>query len=49
MDLNKYNRKRDFTSTTKPKCEIESSKKELIFVEQEHAASHLHYDFRLEM
>lgn len=49
MDLNKYNRKRDFTSTTEPKGEIEKSKNELIFVVQKHAASHLHYDFRLEM
>jgi bifunctional non-homologous end joining protein LigD len=49
MDLNKYNRKRDFTSTTEPKGKIEKSTKELIFVVQEHAASHLHYDFRLEM
>jgi len=49
MDLNKYNSKRDFTSTTEPKGVIEKSNKELIFVVQEHAASHLHYDFRLEM
>jgi bifunctional non-homologous end joining protein LigD len=49
MDLNKYNRKRDFSSTIEPKGEIEKAKKELIFVVQKHAASHLHYDFRLEM
>lgn len=49
MDLNKYNSKRDFTSTTEPKGEIEKSKKKLIFVVQEHAASQLHYDFRLEI
>lgn len=49
MDLNKYNRKRDFTSTTEPKGEIEKAEKKFIFVVQEHAASHLHYDFRLEM
>ena len=48
MDLNKYNRMRDFSSTTEPKGELEESKKELVFVVQEHQASHLHYDFRLE-
>lgn len=49
MDLSKYNLKRDFDSTNEPKGEIEKSKNELIFVVQKHAASHLHYDFRLEM
>lgn len=49
MDLSKYNQKRDFDSTTEPKGEIEKSNNELIFVVQKHAASHLHYDFRLEM
>lgn len=49
MDLSKYNLKRDFNSTNEPKGEIKKSKNELIFVVQKHAASHLHYDFRLEM
>jgi DNA ligase D-like protein (predicted 3'-phosphoesterase) len=49
MDLSKYNLKRDFDSTTEPKGEIEKSKNELIFVVQKHSASHLHYDFRLEI
>jgi DNA ligase D-like protein (predicted 3'-phosphoesterase) len=49
MDLSKYNQKRDFNSTTEPKGVIKKSKNELIFVVQEHAASQLHYDFRLEM
>ena len=49
MDLSKYHQKRDFNSTTEPKGEIKKSKNELIFVVQKHAASHLHYDFRLEM
>jgi len=48
MDLNKYNRIRDFSSNTEPKGELEESKKELVFVVQKHEASHLHYDFRLE-
>lgn len=49
MDLSKYKQKRDFDSTTEPKGEILKSKNKLIFVVQKHAASHLHYDFRLEM
>lgn len=49
MDLSKYHQKRDFNSTTEPKGVIKKSKNELIFVVQKHAASHLHYDFRLEM
>ena len=49
MDLTKYNQKRNFDSTNEPKGEIEKSKNELIFVVHKHAASHLHYDFRLEM
>ncbi|MCG9790873.1 DNA ligase D [Flavobacterium algicola] len=49
MSLKKYNEKRDFDQTKEPKGKIKSSKKELVFVVQKHAASHLHYDFRLEM
>lgn len=49
MDLTKYNRKRNFDLTTEPKGEIKKSKNEPIFVVQKHAASHLHYDFRIEM
>lgn len=49
MDLSKYHQKRDFNSTTEPKGEIKKSKNKLIFVVQKHAASKLHYDFRLEM
>ncbi|MBC7844962.1 MAG: DNA ligase [Flavobacterium sp.] len=48
MDLSKYNQKRDFNSTTEPKGVIKKAKNELIFVVQKHAASQLHYDFRLE-
>lgn len=48
MDLNKYNRIRNFSSTNEPKGELEESKNELVFVVQEHDASNLHYDFRLE-
>jgi DNA ligase D-like protein (predicted 3'-phosphoesterase) len=49
MDLSRYNLKRNFDSTNEPKGEVEKSKNELIFVVQKHAASHLHYDFRLEI
>ncbi|WP_163397587.1 DNA ligase D [Flavobacterium fluviatile] len=49
MSLSKYNQKRDFRQTKEPKGKIEKSESELIFVVQKHAASHLHYDFRLEM
>jgi bifunctional non-homologous end joining protein LigD len=49
MSLSKYNQKRDFKQTQEPKGKVERSSKELIFVVQKHAASHLHYDFRLEI
>ncbi|MBJ2125175.1 DNA ligase D [Flavobacterium sp. IB48] len=49
MSLSKYNQKRDFKQTREPKGKVEKSEDELIFVVQKHAASHLHYDFRLEM
>ncbi len=49
MPLNEYNQKRNFNSTLEPKGKIKESSTELIFVVQKHAASHLHYDFRLEM
>lgn len=48
--LTTYQQKRDFSKTPEPKGKEESAKqKGLIFVIQKHAASHLHYDFRLEM
>ena len=49
MSLSKYNDKRNFDDTKEPKGTIGKSKNELIFVVQKHAASHLHYDFRLEI
>ena len=49
MSLSKYNQKRDFKQTQEPKGKIEKSASKLVFVVQKHAASHLHYDFRLEM
>ena len=49
MSLKEYSKKRNFNSTAEPEGEIKKSTSELIFVVQKHAASHLHYDFRLEM
>ncbi|KAF2517180.1 DNA ligase D [Flavobacterium foetidum] len=49
MALSKYNQKRDFKQTKEPKGKLGKSKDKLIFVVQKHAASHLHYDFRLEL
>ena len=49
--LTEYKRKRDFSQTAEPAGELGSSrsKRALRFVVQKHAASHLHYDFRLEL
>jgi bifunctional non-homologous end joining protein LigD len=49
MRLSAYNSKRAFDRTTEPRGKEKKSKGKLIFVVQQHAASHLHYDFRLEM
>lgn len=46
MSLKKYQTKRHFKLTPEPKGKI-NKKSEHIFVVQKHAASHLHYDFRL--
>lgn len=49
MTLSKYNQKRNFGKTQEPKGVKKASKGKLRFVVQKHAASHLHYDFRLEI
>ena len=49
MGLQEYRKKRDFKKTLEPKGRKVSSKGKHIFVVQKHAASHLHYDFRLEL
>ncbi|HEX2204363.1 MAG TPA: DNA ligase D [Longimicrobium sp.] len=49
MGLQEYHRKRDFDVTGEPKGEEHDSGPVLAFVIQKHAASHLHYDFRLEL
>ena len=48
MALAKYKQKRSFTITPEP-TGGRSTDQELKFVIQKHAASHLHYDFRLEI
>ncbi len=47
--LAEYQRKRDFTRTAEPKGGSARQRQKLAFVIQKHAASHLHYDLRLEL
>ncbi len=58
MPLKEYVKKRDFKKTPEPKSAPKNRKKKavtkaksksLMFVVQEHHASHLHWDFRLEV
>jgi len=49
MALEDYNKKRNFKETSEPSGKEKASGKKLKFVIQRHAASRLHYDFRLEM
>jgi DNA ligase D-like protein (predicted 3'-phosphoesterase) len=48
LSLKKYWRKRNFEETTEPKGDVRMSE-ENIYIIQKHAATHLHYDLRLEM
>lgn len=47
--LKKYQQMHDFTQTAEPSGRERMNAKGHSFVVQKHAASHLHYDFRLEM
>ena len=51
MSLQQYRQKRDFGNTAEPAGQAtrRSRTKQLSFVVQKHAATQLHYDFRLEM
>ena len=49
MSLTKYKTKRNFKSTPEPEGKLQKISAKLSFVVQRHKASHLHYDFRLEI
>src|SRR5258705_7533387 len=51
MGLKEYQAKRDFRATSEPRglAKLPRKTKALHFVVQKHAATRLHYDFRLEM
>jgi len=48
MSLEEYYKKRNFNKTPEPKGKTINSREGRIYVIQKHAASHLHYDLRLE-
>lgn len=49
MSLTPYKSKRKFNKTPEPSGKTRSPRGPLVFVVQKHQASHLHYDFRLEV
>ena len=48
MPLTRYRQKRNFKKTPEPKGRVKQKSSHLYII-QKHAASHLHYDFRLEL
>jgi DNA ligase D-like protein (predicted 3'-phosphoesterase) len=48
LSLKKYKNKRNFDKTSEPKGQLREGQGS-IYVVQKHAATHLHYDLRLEM
>ncbi len=49
MSLAQYKKKRSFKDTPEPEGAVKKRASKLTFVVQRHHASHLHYDFRLEL
>jgi bifunctional non-homologous end joining protein LigD len=49
MSLDRYREKRSFANSPEPQGELEASPAGNLYVIQKHAASHLHYDLRLEL
>lgn len=49
MPLAEYKKKRNFKKTPEPSPKVAKAAKALRFCVQKHRASHLHYDFRLEL
>ncbi len=47
--LSTYRKKRDFTKTSEPSGKISKKTNRPLFVIQEHDATALHYDFRIEI